>query len=843
MEAEPLINRLVADVHESSYFQKLFDKSQLAKDAFTFDQDMTPLTAKELTHLLRFADILSSSKDESDRNLAYRIIGNAYEVNSRSARSKAYANAIVNKLGLWPSLGLLRKQKELDSSLPVDRRIESHIKKTTQKVPGTETFFTDKQFELFSKITESKNFSFAAPTSMGKSFVILEMIRKMIANIPKSDIVVLVPTRALIAQVFSDIKEKLGADLEKHDFQVATSSYALSELNSDSDQNFAFILTPERLLSLINSSQNYAFGCLFVDEAQKLSSKNDHRSIITYQAIEQSIERNKGLHVYFSSPNVSNPESFLELFGRNKKNIFKTKEGATSQHLYFVNLLDRSIFQYHQGAKSSLPAYLLSSHRTANDLFFRVGGNSPKIIYGGSVEKTLIRARSFCKYLSEDKTALSSQIIKEAAQQVREYIHPDYELACMLELGIAFHFAGLPQAIRTLVESLFRDGEIRYLFCTPTLLEGVNLPAKTIFVMSSKKGTPNLEPIDFWNLAGRAGRLAKEFSGNIVCIKDEDDQWNNLNILNEKSREITLTPTVLPKNKKEIERVLAAIDDSASDASLSSKISDILRIDSIRSNLGYETPLYNLYKDETDGRSAKLAAESVASIEIPIHIARSNQYIDLDTQNSAFKKIKAFRGTLKLSQWPTIDEIDQKLHFIFDIYNFEENEKKIKRGSIVYFRRLIHRWIMGDSLSSLISNTLATQKTIFYKREIIPLDPTRPEHISAVVNNLIANIEHDLRFTFENYFGHYYQCLQEIHGDDAGANWAQFIEFGTNDKDIAAMQVMGLSRHTAVFLKRRHGSSLSISGGKIHGVNFHGLLENISRSSIYYADIRSMALG
>ncbi|MFQ7899384.1 hypothetical protein ACHT8Q_06275 [Stutzerimonas degradans] len=147
--------------------------------------------------------------------------------------------------------------------------------------------------------------------------------------------------------------------------------------------------------------------------------------------------------------------------------------------------------------------------------------------------------------------------------------------------------------------------------------------------------------------------------------------------------------------------------------------------------------MYNLYKDETDGRSVKLAAESVASIEIPIHIARSNQYIDLDTQNFAFKKIKAFRGALKLSQWPTIDEIDQKLNFIFDIYNFEENEKKIKRGSIVYFRRLIHRWIMGDSLSSLISNTLATQQTIFYRREKIPLDPKKNQSISAPLSIIL----------------------------------------------------------------------------------------------------------
>lgn len=126
-----------------------------------------------------------------------------------------------------------------------------------------------------------------------------------------------------------------------------------------------------------------------------------------------------------------------------------------------------------------------------------------------------------------------------------------------------------------------------------------------------------------------------------------------------------------PKNTKDTESVLATFDGTGTSSSLSSKISDILRIDSIRSNLGYETSLYNFYKNETNGRSAKLASESVADIKIPIHITRSNQYIDLDTQNSAFKKIKASRDSLKLPQCPTMDEIGQKLNFIFDIYNFE----------------------------------------------------------------------------------------------------------------------------------------------------------------------------
>ena len=54
------------------------------------------------------------------------------------------------------------------------------------------------------------------------------------------------------------------------------------------------------------------------------------------------------------------------------------------------------------------------------------------------------------------------------------------------------------------------------------LLQGVNLPAKNIFMCYPKKGiTTPMEATDFWNLAGRAGRLRREFHGNIFLIDYE----------------------------------------------------------------------------------------------------------------------------------------------------------------------------------------------------------------------------------------------------------------------------------------------------------------------------------
>src|SRR5690606_35056405 len=104
----------------------------------------------------------------------------------------------------------------------------------------------------------------------------------------------------------------------------------------------------------------------------------------------------------------------------------------------------------------------------------------------------------------------------------------------------------MPQIIRNIVEDLYRKEKIKFMFCTSTLLEGVNLPAKNIFILSNKKSKSNFTPIDFWNLAGRAGRLNQELSGNIFCIRDNEREWKKTDVL-EKKAEIKLKPTVQSK--------------------------------------------------------------------------------------------------------------------------------------------------------------------------------------------------------------------------------------------------------------------------------------------------------
>ncbi|HCQ3860731.1 TPA: DEAD/DEAH box helicase, partial [Escherichia coli] len=123
------------------------------------------------------------------------------------------------------------------------------------------------------------------------------------------NIALIVPTRALISQNALKLKIDIALYKNKSPYKVVTTSYMI---NGDESKNkgYIFILTPERLVSLISTIPGLMIDYVFVDEAQKLTTKNDSRSLVTYSAIEQTISKNPEARLFFSSPNLSNPEIF-----------------------------------------------------------------------------------------------------------------------------------------------------------------------------------------------------------------------------------------------------------------------------------------------------------------------------------------------------------------------------------------------------------------------------------------------------------------------------------------------------------------------------------------------------
>lgn len=102
-------------------------------------------------------------------------------------------------------------------------------------------------------------------------------------------------------------------------------------------------------------------------------------------------------------------------------------------------------------------------------------------------------------------------------------------LALCLEKGIAFHHAGLHSEQRRLIEQNFRQRKIKIICATPTLAQGVDLPAYRTIIRDLKRFTPRgmrgIPVLEYEQQAGRAGRPGMEKVGQaIVFAKDKKDK-------------------------------------------------------------------------------------------------------------------------------------------------------------------------------------------------------------------------------------------------------------------------------------------------------------------------------
>jgi hypothetical protein len=101
-------------------------------------------------------------------------------------------------------------------------------------------------------------------------------------------------------------------------------------------------------------------------------------------------------------------------------------------------------------------------------------------------------------------------------------------LADCLERRVAFHHSSLSSTLRYLIEDQVRAKNINYISATSTLAQGMNFPVATVLVHSVHKpyGNGPFTPSEFWNIAGRAGRVGMVDRGMVVFVdKGQREQW------------------------------------------------------------------------------------------------------------------------------------------------------------------------------------------------------------------------------------------------------------------------------------------------------------------------------
>lgn len=102
---------------------------------------------------------------------------------------------------------------------------------------------------------------------------------------------------------------------------------------------------------------------------------------------------------------------------------------------------------------------------------------------------------------------------------IKAEIGSNFELVDMLSKGVAVHHAGLSDEVRTLIEWLAEEGKLKILCATTTIAQGINFPVSSVFLSTYKYPYGiEMSPREFWNLAGRAGRMNHESVGVVGIV-------------------------------------------------------------------------------------------------------------------------------------------------------------------------------------------------------------------------------------------------------------------------------------------------------------------------------------
>lgn len=807
MSVNTLIDKICSSDKFIDNYHKLLlvsVRTQLPTIQYSKEED-----AIDWAYLLSCVSIFVHSENGRTLDIAYRICQATICQQSVCSEYKCIAATYFDMLANLPAINLA-KQRNLISDdfldkVPLEYRLDVKKKEFRNTIiDGDEvTLLNDFQYKVYNEVVGNRVLSISAPTSAGKSFVLMKIMTDHISQNPEAVVVYLVPTRALIQQVEFDIRtyvkdRKISAEI---------SSVPVCPENMG-EKPCIFVFTQERLQWLINENNQIAFSLVIVDEAHKISDGS--RGILLQQVL-QAISGTESIKFIFASPMSANPEELFKVVNAIESQKTISSEIATvNQNLMWISKEGRSTTKWNidllsQGEKYRLgfieTERISSITQKLSVLAYRIaGGKTGNLIYANraaDAERIAIQLKSII--LSQNVEYVPSTRVLELIKLIKKTIHPDYALTETLKAGVAFHYGNMPLAIRNEIELLFKEGDIAYLVCTSTLIEGVNLPAKSIFIRGPQRGnnTP-MNEMDFWNLAGRAGRQGKEFQGNIFCIDAEDNSvWKN--------------GTPKKRQKYRIKSSIETIVEEKSDE-LISYIQGAGISNGIKNDLDYaytyfldaylqngsieESNMCTLYGDDICRRIDAAISSALKSISIPTSILSKNQGVNPSAQQKLFSYFCTANKSADdlIPPYPENDDAREKYMHIIGRISKEITGDPSSLN--VYRSILITNWMRGRGLARIIADNIAWHKE------------NRPKKSTAsIIRDTMREIEEFARFRFLKYTTCYVDILKyyfESIGDtDSISKIPQislWLEFGASKQTQISLMSMGFTRTAAVEL-------------------------------------------
>lgn len=426
----------------------------------------------DIFNILQSISMLANNAqiDNENESIAQELILRVLDRRENFSKYEEIVNSLLRHFGLFPYLNsnFLNMKDALARAI---HRPELYYS-TDKKVKGNGIVFHRVQAEIFQKLLNGESIILSAPTSFGKS----TLIDALVDSEKYSNIVIVVPTIALI----DETRRRLSKF--KNIYKIIT------HISQRQEEKNIFVFTQERVVDYPDFPKLDLF---ILDEFYKLDPQRDQdRAMILNHAFYKLTKLSR--QFYLLGPNINAiPDGFPKKFT------------CTFVRTDYITVVTE----------------IINVEKSEGLTDLEVLGELCKKIHGETLIfcKSPAQARKIVKYLIdsfEEKTS-------EAANWVAEHYHPEWSFVRGLKHGIGMHHGKIPRALAQLCVREFNNGQLKFLVCTSTLIEGVNTKAKNIIIFDNKISTKKIDFFTFNNIRGRSGRMFKHFIGNVYLFHPE----------------------------------------------------------------------------------------------------------------------------------------------------------------------------------------------------------------------------------------------------------------------------------------------------------------------------------
>jgi hypothetical protein len=549
------IREIIAGLRED---QRTYESGVLQHDSNAEDQAMA-LRLIALYHWAKGTELLAKYMLQGEPADIHAVLDKHFEAGGGAA--VASGDAQLDVLLRW--LHATSRQMVTGSIWSVARSVNSRVTKFVQEVTRQQAMF-----ELLppqhTALQEQGLLDVAAtaivvdiPTSGGKTllaqFRMLQALNQF--DTEKGWIAYVAPTRALTAQMTRRLRRDfapIGIRVEQLTGAVEIDTFEddlLTETANDRPFD-VLVSTPEKLQLIIrNKKVSRPLALVVMDEAHNIE---DETRRLRIELLLATIKREcPSAHFLLLMPYVEKAETLARWLAQNvhagRAISLSTTPWRPNERIvgiYWTEPDDRA----RAGWQLRYQTLITTPHTIHLDGSHTVGEPKPLNVPRSRLNLSLETA-AMAQIMSQRGTSIAvtpniPQVwtmarqlcralppfspIPEEIQLVQNFlkteISPDFELVDMLARGVGVHHAGLSDEVRALIEWLAEEGKLRVLCATTTIAQGINFPVSSVFVASkyfSGAFPKEMPPRDFWNLAGRAGRIYHDSVGVVGLAAGE----------------------------------------------------------------------------------------------------------------------------------------------------------------------------------------------------------------------------------------------------------------------------------------------------------------------------------